>query len=408
VNLLWLIENATSAEITPGVGAVNATQGSTQVSPNETTTYRLVARNATSEAVETITVNVERPQPRIISFNATPATINRGDRSTLAWQTQDADTVTISGIGNVNANGTAPVAPTETTTYTITASNRFGTTSATAVVQVQLPPPGPGPGQQLPRIIRFTASPMDITAGQSSTVDWLVENADTVTISTLGTVGLTGNRPVSPTTNTVYTLTATNAFGSISSTIGLNVAQPPPPPPPPPPTLGIANCVASPAEVANPGDPVSLSFTTTGATVVTLNGLGITNPVTVRPTQTTTYTLIAYNAAGQTARCEVTARVRVTPEPERPIANPGAGFDTLFRDITLDASGSKDPKGLPLTYRWRIVEKTAVILDPNAAVTRVQLGEQAGPYIFELTVTNSQGVSSTARIVVNYVSTRVR
>ena len=48
VNLLWLIENADSASISPVVGSVNATQGTTQVSPTETTTYRLTARNATS------------------------------------------------------------------------------------------------------------------------------------------------------------------------------------------------------------------------------------------------------------------------------------------------------------------------------------------------------------------------
>lgn len=397
VNLLWLIENADSASISPVVGPVNAQQGTIAVNPTETTVYRLTARNATSEAVETVSVTVQRPLPRIISFNASPATINRGESSTLAWQTENADTVTISpAVGSVNPNGSSPVSPTETTTYTLTASNANGSTSATAVVQVRSDAGG------LPRIIRFTAAPMEITSGGSSTIDWLVENADTVTISTLGSVPLSGNRQVSPTATAVYTLTATNANGQATATVGINVV----PSPIGPPT--ITSCVATPPEIANPGDPVSIGYTVQNATTVTMNGLAINNPVTVRPTQTTTYTLIAHNASGQTASCQVTVTLRVIPEPERPIANAGPDTESLFRDIVLDGSKSSDPKGGTLRYQWRLLEKTAVILDPNSPVTRVQLGEQFGLYTFELTVTNSEGVIARDQVTINFVSTRVR
>lgn len=403
VNLLWLIENADSATISPVVGAVNATQGTTPVTPTETTTYRLTARNATSEAVETVTVNVERPLPRIISFQATPATIDRGQGSTLAWQTENADTVTVSGLGAVNANGSAPVSPTDTTTYTITATNQFGSASATATIRVGSPPPPGGDG--LPRIIRFTGSPMDITVGERSTVDWLVENATAVTISTLGTVGLQGNVPVSPATNTLYTLTASNPQGQVSSTVGINV-RPAVVPPTPGPTL--TSCVSSPVEIPNPGDPASISFTSQNATVVTLNGLGITNPVTVRPVTTTTYTLIAYNAKNETARCEVTVRVKTIAPEDRPVSNAGSGQDTIYRLLTLDGSKSFNPKGGPLTYLWTLEDKTAVVLDPTSITPRVQLGEQFGPYVFRLTVTNSLGISASSFVTVNYVLTRVR
>lgn len=404
VNLLWLIENADSATITPVVGAVNATQGNTPVTPSETTTYRLTAKNATSEAVETVTVNVERPLPRIISFQASPATIDRGQSSTLSWQTENTDTVTVSGVGTVRANGTAPISPTETTTYTITATNQFGSASATAVVQVGTAPPA---GGGLPRIIRFTGSPMDITVGERTTIDWLVENATAVSISTLGTVGLQGNVPASPTANTLYTLTASNAQGQISSTIGINVRSTVVVPPAAQ-LPALTACIANPVEVANAGDPASISFTVQNATVVTLNGLGITNPVTVRPTATTTYTLIAYNAKNETARCEVTVRVRAIADVDRPIANAGASQDTIYRLVTLDGSKSVNPKGGPLTYLWTLEDKTAVILEPTSITPRVQLGEQFGPYIFRLTVTNSLGISSSSFVTVNFLLTRIR
>jgi len=272
------------------------------------------------------------------------------------------------------------------------------------VVQVGVPPP-PGGGDGLPRIIRFTGSPMDITAGDRTSLDWLVENATSATISTLGTVGLQGNSGIAPTQNTLYTLTAQNAQGQVSSTIGINV-RPAVVPPTPPPSL--TACVANPVEVANPGDSASISYTATNFTVVTLNGLGVGNPVVVRPNATTTYTLIAYNAKNETARCEVTVRVRTPPVVDRPIANAGPSIDTLYRLITLDGSKSVDPKGGPLTYRWRPLEKTAVVLEPTSVTPRVQLGEQFGPYLFELTVTNQAGVSSTSVVTVNFISTRVR
>ena len=401
-NLLWLVENADSVEIA-GVGRVDSKQGTSQVNPTQTTSYRLTAKNATSEVTETVTVTVTQPAVRIITFNASPATIQTGESSTLAWQTENAETVTISSLGNSAVNGTAQVSPTATTTYTITATGRGGSTAtATATVQVNTQPTPPV-GGGLPRIIRFTASPMDIIAGGSSTVSWLVENADTVNISSLGTVGLTGQSPVSPTSNTLYTITATNAAGSISSTVGLNV-RPAPPTPTPAPTIA---CSVSPASITTAGEAVTLSFTAQNSRVVTFNGLGTTSPIVVRPTGTTTYTLIAYGANDVTAQCQATVTLS-TVTVIRPVADPGPNVETIYRSLTISGANSSDPDGLPLTYRWRAVEKTAVVLDPNSAVTRVQLGEQFGPYTFELTVTNSKGISASRTLTVNFVSTNVR
>ncbi|MCQ8205902.1 hypothetical protein NP569_26815, partial [Vibrio parahaemolyticus] len=70
----------------------------------------------------------------------------------------------------------------------------------------------------MPRIVRFTANPAQITSGQASTLMWEVENATAVTISTVGTVQQTGTQEVRPTQTTTYTLTATNQSGEISAT----------------------------------------------------------------------------------------------------------------------------------------------------------------------------------------------
>ncbi len=56
-------------------------------------------------------MTVERPEVRILRFLATPTNIAAGEASTLAWQTENATEVTISGIGAVRPNGsTARVA----------------------------------------------------------------------------------------------------------------------------------------------------------------------------------------------------------------------------------------------------------------------------------------------------------
>lgn len=68
------------------------------------------------------------PPPVIDSFTATPENMEFGKSSLLAWETSNADTVTINqGIGNVGVDGTKTVTPTESTSYTISATNSSGT-----------------------------------------------------------------------------------------------------------------------------------------------------------------------------------------------------------------------------------------------------------------------------------------
>ena len=77
-----------------------------------------------------------------------------------------------------------------------------------------------------PAITSFTSSPSAISSGQSSTLEWSVERADTVNITpVVGAVATTGNTSVSPTTTTIYTLTATGAGGTTTGevTVGVDV-----------------------------------------------------------------------------------------------------------------------------------------------------------------------------------------
>ena len=398
--LQWEVINADTVEIN-AIGRVDPSHGTSSVAPTETTIYKITATNKTSSANETVTVTVARPQVRIISFMATPATILTGESSTLAWTTENADTVTLSTVGNVRTNGTAAVSPKETTTYTLTARNRFGDVSATTVVRLTtvVNPPPPNTGQP-PRIIRFNATPPDILNTEKSTINWQVENADVVNISTIGAVALTGSQQVGPQTTTTYTIVAKNQYGETSTNLVITVSQ----------ATTITNCIATPPTI-NPGDNSVLSYTANNATQITVSGIGVVfGGILVRPSVTTSYTITAVGPRNQ-ASCQVTVNVNAPPPPAPPVKTPiavaGQNFDTIYRLNTLDASRSTDPDGLPLTYSWRIINQTAVILDVNSPTPRVQLGEQYGIYIFEVTVTNSKGIFGKAQVTVNFIKSTV-
>ena len=79
------------------------------------------------------------------SLTANPDTINKGQSSTLTWQTSNSTDVSIDGIGAIQPSGSQAVSPSDSTTYTLTAKGAGGTQTATARVTVNAPPPPPAP-----------------------------------------------------------------------------------------------------------------------------------------------------------------------------------------------------------------------------------------------------------------------
>jgi peptidoglycan-associated lipoprotein len=88
------------------------------------------------------------PATPTATLTASPDTIDKGQSSTLTWQTSNATDISIDGIGAVQPNGTQQVSPAESTTYTLNAKGAGGTQTATARVTVNAPaPPTPPPAQ---------------------------------------------------------------------------------------------------------------------------------------------------------------------------------------------------------------------------------------------------------------------
>jgi len=84
-----------------------------------------------------------------VTLQASPTTVNKGESSTLSWNSTDATELSIAPeVGAVTAQGSTKVTPSDSTTYTITATGPGGSTSATATVTVNAPPPPPAPAPQ--------------------------------------------------------------------------------------------------------------------------------------------------------------------------------------------------------------------------------------------------------------------
>lgn len=102
-----------------------------------------------------------------------------------------------------------------------------------------------------PVIVDFRAAPTQINAGESAILLWNVTQATTVSIDHgIGNVLAIGTKEVSPAITTAYTLTATNASGTITKPVVVTVGAVSPPPTQPAP--------ASPPTIAF--SPSSLSF----------------------------------------------------------------------------------------------------------------------------------------------------
>jgi peptidoglycan-associated lipoprotein len=85
------------------------------------------------------------PKAPTATLSADPTSIQRGQSSTLTWNTTDATDVTLDG-NKVDPSGTQQVSPTQTTTYHLVAKGAGGTQEATAQVTVSAPPtPTPTP-----------------------------------------------------------------------------------------------------------------------------------------------------------------------------------------------------------------------------------------------------------------------
>jgi hypothetical protein len=138
--------------------------------------------------------------------------------------------------------------------------------------------------------------------------------------------------------------------------------------------------------------------------------------LTVFPQVTTTYVCVATNSVGKQVSKTLTVPVTTGGGPGGGpgIVVTGAGCtapltpggitvcETLVRLLDLDLSATTSPNQ-PLSFLTTSRSQSAVVLNPTSPHLSVQLSELFGDYFFDVTVTDSKGLKSTATVDVHYV-----
>ncbi|MEW6435290.1 MAG: lamin tail domain-containing protein [Myxococcota bacterium] len=204
------------------------------------------------------------PSPKVVKFTATPATVTPGTEVTIEWGVTDATKVTIADVdkGAVSGvddklSGAVKVVPTGDTLYVLTALNDRGA-KATAFVSVRVA------GAEADKLL-FAVYPPVIREGESASLIWSAPGATAVTITPAGGTALdlmgqvqSGTVGVNPTdTETTYTLDADGQTRTVTVTRAPAI-----------------DSLTTSKLVAEPGDMVTVRWTTSHATKVTLSSPG--------------------------------------------------------------------------------------------------------------------------------------
>jgi len=171
-----------------------------------------------------------------------------------------------------------------------------------------------------PTIVAFSASPTEITEGESATLIWNVTNATSIQIDQGVGTGLAaaGTTSVSPSSSTTYTLSVSNSEGSATQSVTVTVTEaasttPTTPTTPPPPALppNIVVFDISPNTIHKPPGPgphsATMRWEVKNAASVTINGLSEphSGSKTLTPALGThSYTIKATNANGTVTRTQ--------------------------------------------------------------------------------------------------------
>ena len=309
-----------------------------------------------------------------------------GETLTFSWTQISGPTVTITNA--TSAIATFPALAGQTYAFRLTVKNTDGLQgTATTTVSVLAPSPT--------NILLFQATPSTIQPGGTSTLNWIVQNATTVTIS-----GISGNlnpgsgsTQVTPAATTTYTLTATSSGGgTVTATAVVTVSAAP---------------VLLPQIVMFNGSPLSitaggsstLSWSTNNSTSVTISGLGAQalngSVSTGALNTTTTFTLTATGANGSTVTAVVT--IQVMPA-------------TIPQVVVFTASPQTINAGQSSQLCWQVNGATSISISngvgSNLAANACQTVSPQTTTTYVLTATNATGQIQ-ASVTVNVGSTMI-
>ena len=337
-------------------------------------------------AVQTFTINVVLVQaPAITSANS--VTFTAGASGTFTVTTTGSPTPALSKTGSLpasvnfsdNGNGTATIsgipAAVGSTPITITANNGVApNASQTFTLNVVA----------APAITSFTAAATTITAGSSTTLTGVFSGGTGSVNNSVGAVTSGTPATVSPSANTTYTLTVTNAATtpvSVTATATVTVVAAP-----------VITSFTATSTTIVAGNSTTLTPTFSNGTGSIDNGIGAATSgagVSVSPTITTTYTLTVTNSAGSKVTSTVT--ITVHSQPTITSANNTTFTVGVNGNFTVTTTGSPTPT---LSFTGSLPSPINFVDNGNGTATIS--GTPAGASVTTITITASNGIGTNA------------
>jgi hypothetical protein len=335
---------------------------STTVTPSSTTTYTVTGTAANGcTNTQTLTINVGAQPTVTVTSNTTicagsSATLTASGTTTYNWMP-----------GNLSGSSVT-VSPASTTTYTVTGTNAPGcSNTGTVIVTVN---PVPTVTATASTLTVCAGSPVTLTGNGGSTYTWMPGNLTGTSVT------------VTPTSNTTYTVTGTDANGCTDNgTIAIT-------------TNLIPNLTVTPTTATIcPGGSVALSCSPTSNSTFSWSpttGLSAPNSANTNaaPTVTTTYSVTrTSNSSG----CSRTQTVVITVNPAPTItASASSATVCTGNPVTLTSSGAS-------TYNWMPgnVNGSSVVVTPAATTTYTVTGTDANGCTNTETVTVTVGSQPT-------------
>jgi hypothetical protein len=290
VTLAWTSENAASAMLDNGIGAVPLS-GSRTVNVSKSTVFNLSLINGPLTVIHNARVLVDTlpPLPEG-TFTVSPSTLPYGGGDVvLSWTSVNAVSASIDqGIGAVPLSGNRTVRVTSPTVFTLSLSN--GVTSVPMTVHVNVDP--------TPPLISgsFTVAPASLPPGGGDVIlNWTSENALEAEINNgSGTVSVSGTRTAHVDRSTTFVLTLSGPTDTVEFSRDVLVEQIVIPP------TGLLAVV--PSYLPEGGGEVTLLWSTENATRVGIDHgigqVGLNGSARVYVGSSTQFTLTVDNGAG--------------------------------------------------------------------------------------------------------------
>ncbi len=317
-----------------------------------------------------------------VTLSANPTSVPSGATTTLNWSSTDASGCTASG----GWSGTRATSGTETspaltanTTFTLTCTNgQGGSTSRSVTVTVASATPPP--------TVNFSASPVSVAVGGSSTLSWTTTNATSCT----GSGAWSGNKSVPNGSQSVgplnvaatYNLSCMGPGGTTQRSVTVSIL--------PAPTISFS---ANPTSVTA-GGRSTLTWSSQNSTGCTASGAWAGNKAASGSEQspvinaTSTFNLTCTGAGGSAGQ-SVTVTVNASPPPPAPT-------------ISLSANPTSVTAGGRSTLTWNSQNATTCTASGAWTGTKPVSGSEQSPVInatatFNLNCTGAGG--STGRSV---------